>query len=434
MRIQKRHFDLPHCLSGAALLCVCILLQPGLSSRAEASVVEKAHAHAYAHAKDLASLRVHAYSDVKHFLLHELGSIAFAVSQWRAPVPVKKIMSGAYAEHRLKRARAARRSEAYEAYRVLKTRRLPAAPVQASLLQTSLQDKQEHALAAQASTITTSANITGVTGEIPAQIRTQNKRPIPPVQVIKDVRSDGTSRPEATSGAPGGPGVPGGASVPGNKAKKAAPAEGATSRSTPHSTSGSDTGPGTGPGTGRTGDDPVMADEAAFLVESALQDFIVNVGDRVFFETDSAVLTSHAVAIIRSQVSWLQKNPDITVTVEGHADELGTKEYNIKLGVRRAKAVKTVLVKAGVAPERVRILSFGKERPVALCKNPPCGAQNRRVITRLNGRLNSQLGETVLPGNKPDLFEKGVPNTQDFPSSVPQKRDESKKTGGKNPK
>jgi peptidoglycan-associated lipoprotein len=114
------------------------------------------------------------------------------------------------------------------------------------------------------------------------------------------------------------------------------------------------------------------------------QDFVVNVGDRVFFQTDSSELTPQAVATLDKQAQWLNSYSQYTFTVEGHADERGTREYNIALGARRAQAVRNYLASRGVSPGRMRTISYGKERPVAVCDDISCWSQNRRVVTVLN--------------------------------------------------
>ena len=114
------------------------------------------------------------------------------------------------------------------------------------------------------------------------------------------------------------------------------------------------------------------------------QDFVVNVGDRVFFETDSTDLTSTATATLDKQAGWLQRYPRYTFTVEGHADERGTREYNIALGARRAQSVRSYLASRGIDPSRMRTISYGKERPVAVCNDISCWSQNRRAVTVLN--------------------------------------------------
>jgi peptidoglycan-associated lipoprotein len=114
------------------------------------------------------------------------------------------------------------------------------------------------------------------------------------------------------------------------------------------------------------------------------QDFVVNVGDRVFFETDSSDLTPQARATLDKQAQWLAQYNRYTFTVEGHADERGTREYNIALGARRAQTVREYLVSRGIEAQRMRTISYGKERPVAVCNDISCWSQNRRAVTVLN--------------------------------------------------
>ena len=116
------------------------------------------------------------------------------------------------------------------------------------------------------------------------------------------------------------------------------------------------------------------------------QDFAVNVGDVVHFEVDSSALTGEAQGILRNQARWLNQYSQYTVTVEGHADERGTREYNLALGARRAIAVKNFLAQQGVNAARMRTISYGKERPVATCDDISCWSQNRRAQTVLNNR------------------------------------------------
>ena len=114
------------------------------------------------------------------------------------------------------------------------------------------------------------------------------------------------------------------------------------------------------------------------------QDFVVNVGDRVFFENDSSELTPQSVATLEKQAQWLQSYNQYTFTIEGHADERGTREYNIALGARRAQTVRDYLSSRGVSAQRMRTISYGKERPVAVCNDISCWSQNRRSVTVLN--------------------------------------------------
>jgi peptidoglycan-associated lipoprotein len=114
------------------------------------------------------------------------------------------------------------------------------------------------------------------------------------------------------------------------------------------------------------------------------QDFVVNVGDRVFFESDSTELTSQSRSTLDKQAQWLQRYNRYAFTIEGHADERGTREYNIALGARRAQAVREYLASRGVESSRMRTISYGKERPVATCDDISCWSQNRRAVTVLN--------------------------------------------------
>ena len=115
------------------------------------------------------------------------------------------------------------------------------------------------------------------------------------------------------------------------------------------------------------------------------QDFAANVGDRVFFEVDSPELTPTARATLDGQAIWLARYASLQFTIEGHADERGTREYNIALGARRAATVKDYLVSRGVDANRIQTLSYGKEKPVAVCNDAACWTQNRRAVTILAG-------------------------------------------------
>jgi len=113
-------------------------------------------------------------------------------------------------------------------------------------------------------------------------------------------------------------------------------------------------------------------------------DFVVNVGDRVFFESDSSELTMQARTTLDRQAQWLNTYNRYSFTVEGHADERGTREYNFGLGAKRADSVRSYLVSRGIDPARMRTISYGKERPVAVCNDISCWSQNRRSVTVLN--------------------------------------------------
>ena len=133
----------------------------------------------------------------------------------------------------------------------------------------------------------------------------------------------------------------------------------------------------------KAGDD-AQANAAGMATPGSQQDFVVNVGDRVFFETDSSELSPQSRATLDKQAQWLNTYSQYgQFTVEGHADERGTREYNIALGARRAQTVRDYLISHGVAANRMRTISYGKERPVALCDDISCWSQNRRAVTVL---------------------------------------------------
>jgi peptidoglycan-associated lipoprotein len=116
------------------------------------------------------------------------------------------------------------------------------------------------------------------------------------------------------------------------------------------------------------------------------QDFAQNVGDIVYFSTDATDLSPEAQQTLAGQARWLQQYSQYTITIEGHADERGTREYNIGLGAKRAESVKSFLARNGVSSARIRTISYGKERPVAVCNDISCWSQNRRAQTVLNSR------------------------------------------------
>jgi peptidoglycan-associated lipoprotein len=115
------------------------------------------------------------------------------------------------------------------------------------------------------------------------------------------------------------------------------------------------------------------------------QDFTINVGDRIFFDTDSSSIRQDARTTLDRQAQWLAQYSSYAITIEGHADERGTREYNLALGARRAAAMRDYLVSRGVPADRLRTISYGKERPVAVCDDISCWSQNRRGVTVLGG-------------------------------------------------
>jgi peptidoglycan-associated lipoprotein len=133
----------------------------------------------------------------------------------------------------------------------------------------------------------------------------------------------------------------------------------------------------------KPGDD-AQASAAGAATPGSQQDFVVNVGDRVFFETDSTELTPQSRATLDKQAQWLTNYSQYAFTIEGHADERGTREYNIALGARRAQTARDYLISRGIQANRMRTISYGKERPVAVCNDISCWSQNRRAVTVLN--------------------------------------------------
>jgi peptidoglycan-associated lipoprotein len=131
----------------------------------------------------------------------------------------------------------------------------------------------------------------------------------------------------------------------------------------------------------------IMAEQTA--TPGSERDFIVNVGDRVHFVVDQSTLTPEAQETLRRQAAWLRQYPGVSVQVEGHADERGTREYNIALSARRASATQQFLIQQGVEPSRLSTVAYGKERPVALCDAESCWNQNRRAVTVItNGAVS----------------------------------------------
>lgn len=114
------------------------------------------------------------------------------------------------------------------------------------------------------------------------------------------------------------------------------------------------------------------------------EDFVVNVGDRVHFGFDRFDLTNEARAVLDAQAEWLKQHIAIAVTVAGHADERGTREYNLALGERRAISVRNYLIALGIDPDRIRTVSYGKERPVDAGSREEAWAKNRRGVTQID--------------------------------------------------
>jgi peptidoglycan-associated lipoprotein len=127
------------------------------------------------------------------------------------------------------------------------------------------------------------------------------------------------------------------------------------------------------------------ADGGGVATPGSEKDFAVNVGDRIYFIVDQSTLTPEATETLRRQAAWLRQYPKVTVQVEGHSDERGTREYNIALSARRATATREFLIAQGVPGNRISSIAYGKERPVALCDAEQCYSQNRRAVTVVTG-------------------------------------------------
>jgi peptidoglycan-associated lipoprotein len=144
------------------------------------------------------------------------------------------------------------------------------------------------------------------------------------------------------------------------------------------------TSTGAGTGTAARPAAAATAPATAAIAPGSVQDFQVNVGDRVFFDYDKFDVKPAGKATLDKQAAWLKRFGQWKVVIEGHADERGTREYNLALGERRANSVKAYLVNQGIPAARVTTISYGKERPVALGSNEAAWAQNRRGVTVLS--------------------------------------------------
>jgi len=137
-------------------------------------------------------------------------------------------------------------------------------------------------------------------------------------------------------------------------------------------------------GTGKVVKKGKKAPKGFSIAPGSSQDLVVNVGDRVFFALNKSNLSATARSTLEKQAAWLKKYGGVRVTIEGHADERGTREYNLALGERRANSAKDFLIALGVSPNRVKTISYGKERPVALGHDEKSWSQNRRGVTTVN--------------------------------------------------
>jgi peptidoglycan-associated lipoprotein len=136
-----------------------------------------------------------------------------------------------------------------------------------------------------------------------------------------------------------------------------------------------DLGASTGPGVGAA-------------APGSKQQFETEIGDRIYFIVDQSNLTPEGQDILTRQAQWLQQYSSVTVQVEGHADERGTREYNISLSARRATSAREFLIQQGVSAQRISSIAYGKERPAALCDAEQCWNQNRRAVTVITGGTN----------------------------------------------
>ena len=128
---------------------------------------------------------------------------------------------------------------------------------------------------------------------------------------------------------------------------------------------------------------PVTGGNVGAAMPGSEQDFVVNVGDRIYFDLDSYSVRPEAQPRLDAQAAWLARYPQVTVRIEGNADERGTREYNLALGARRAEAVRTYLIQRGVPAGRIDTISFGKERPIAEGSSEAAWAQNRNAHTAI---------------------------------------------------
>ncbi|MDC6448485.1 peptidoglycan-associated lipoprotein Pal [Alphaproteobacteria bacterium] len=132
-------------------------------------------------------------------------------------------------------------------------------------------------------------------------------------------------------------------------------------------------------------EETVAGSNSESVIEAGSQeDLIVNVGDRVFFNYDSSELDADAQELLQDQVAWLKQYSNVSVIIEGHCDERGTREYNLALGEKRAQSVKNYLISLGISSERVSTISYGKERPAVVGSNDGAWVQNRRSVTIVN--------------------------------------------------
>ena len=125
------------------------------------------------------------------------------------------------------------------------------------------------------------------------------------------------------------------------------------------------------------------------ISQNSIEYFSQNVGDTILFEVNTSTLNANTISILQSQAVWLQENITVPITIEGHADEQGTREYNLGLGARRATSVRNYLVSQGIPDSRLSIVTYGKERPIEICSQERCWSKNRRSVTVVSGGLGN---------------------------------------------
>jgi len=133
-----------------------------------------------------------------------------------------------------------------------------------------------------------------------------------------------------------------------------------------------------------SGRDTVDLNRTSDFAQNSSEFFVASVGDRVLFPVDQSTLNDEARSILDAQAAWMTQNAEFKARIEGHADEQGTREYNLGLGARRASAVQAYLVSRGVADNRLSTITYGKERPIEICSTEACWSQNRRAVTVVN--------------------------------------------------
>jgi len=125
------------------------------------------------------------------------------------------------------------------------------------------------------------------------------------------------------------------------------------------------------------------------IEESSLEYFNERIGDTIQFQVDQSTVTDAGQTVLDAQIAWLRQYPDRMILIEGHADEQGTREYNLALGARRAASVRNYMVSQGILESRISVVSYGKERPLAVCSTEECWSRNRRAVTVVSGGMGA---------------------------------------------